>query len=128
MAIETLSGVLKINNARVMTNEDRPKNEDGSVKWGAFDEMRKAYPICVDHNQNMISFKIQYGPIKENGVNGCQVEDMIATCKHIVEGLNEKFPCMENNRVIAGLEDAVKWSKLRTENRIERGVEGENKI
>lgn len=128
MALETLSGVLRINNARVMTNDDRPKNEDGSVKWGAFDDMRKAYPICVDHKQNMISFKIQYGPIKENGVNGCQVEDMIATCKHMIEGLNEKFPCMENNKIIMNLDDALQWSKDRTKNREKRGVEGESKL
>lgn len=127
MALETLAGVIRINNARVMTNEDRPKNEDGSVNWEKFDDMRKDFPICVDHEANMVSIKFQDGPIKENGVNGCQVEDAIALCKHIIEGLNEKFPCMENNKLIEGLKDSLYWSRMRTTNREDRGVEGESK-
>ena len=34
--------------------------------------------------------KIQNGPIKENGVNGCQVDTIIEATKAIIEGLNKK--------------------------------------
>ena len=126
MALEVLYGTESINNVRLMCDEDRPTNEDGSVNWVAFDSMRAVYPICIDYSKNMISFKVQDGSIKENGKNGCQVEDIIATAKKIIDELNKKFPCRENAMMITKLDEALMWSKKRTEDRINRNVEGKS--
>jgi len=125
MALETLKGVNEIGGFEVM--QQRPENEDGQVNWKLFDEMRKTKPIYVDHDVNMISFRIQNGPIKENGVNGCQVDTLIEAAKLIIEGLNKNFPCIENAMIIHRLGEALDWSEERKRNREKRGVEGLNK-
>lgn len=76
----------------------------------------------------MISFRIQNGPIKEVGVNGCQVDTMIEAAKLIIEELNKKFPCDENDMIVSKLEAALDWSAKRKANREARGVEGLNKV
>ena len=50
-----------------------------------YDEIREESPICVEHGYNMISFKIQDGPVKENGKNGCQVTDMMRVAQKMIE-------------------------------------------
>lgn len=122
MALETLKDVTSINGEKIL--QERILHEDGKVNWPATDEARKECPIFVDHEVNMISFRIQNGPIKEVGKNGCQVEDVIATAKHIVEELNKKFPCRENSMIITKLDEAIMWSKKRTADRQARQVEG----
>jgi len=125
MALETLKGLTKIGGFKVLTEEDRnlflaENNND----WDKFDGYRKDFPIHITHDKNMISFKIQDGPIKENGVNGCQVDTLIEAAKIIVEGLNKKFPCRENAMVITKLDEALLWSLKRRVDRESRGVEG----
>lgn len=128
MALETLKNVKAINGVNLMTNEERPKNKDGFVDWYAFDLIRKDYPICIDHETNMISFKIQNGPIGEVGKNGCQVVDVIAVAKHIIEELNKKFPCRENAMTITKLDEALMWQNKRTKDREDRKVEGKSEL
>lgn len=124
MALETMVGVTEIRGEKVL--QDRVKNPDGSVNWPATDEARKHSPIFVDHDVNMISFRIQNGPIKEVGKNGCQVVDIIAVAKHIVEKLNEKFPSDYNQHTLYHLNEAIKWQDQRTKDREARGVEGKS--
>jgi hypothetical protein len=83
--------------------------------------------VIINHETNTISFKIQNGPIKEVGVNGCQVDTIIEAEKLIIEGLNENFPCRENSLAITKLEEALMWSNKRRQDREKRGVEGFNK-
>lgn len=84
--------------------------------------------VVIDHESNEITFRIQNGPIGENGINGCQVDTMISASLEIVRGLNKNFPCRENSLVITKLEEALMWSRARKEDRISRGVEGHNKV
>lgn len=125
MALETMKGITEINGEKIL--QERVLFSDGTINWPATDEARKECPIFVDHEVNMISFRIQNGPIKEVGKNGCQVEDVVAVAKHIVEQLNAKFPCRENSMMITKLDEAVMWSKQRTINRQARQVEGTSK-
>jgi hypothetical protein len=125
MALETLRGLSEIGGFKILS--ERPKDQFGNIDWKQFDELRKNSPIYIDHDVNMISFRIQNGPIKEFGVNGCQLLTLIQTALIMVEKLNEKFPCEENKRTITKLGDAIYWQDIRTENRIKRGVEGESK-
>ena len=81
--------------------------------------------IIVDGST--LSFKIQDGPIGENGVNGVQVTDVLEfTCK-LYKSLNSAFPCRENSLTITKIEEALHWQEARTRDRVKRDVEGFNK-
>lgn len=84
-------------------------------------------PIFINHKYNSLGFRIQNGPIKENGVNGCQIQTLIETALLLVERHNERFPCIENRDTIKSLENAISFQKLRTRDRTSRGVEGTDK-
>jgi hypothetical protein len=134
MALETMKNVKEINGEKIVVmdelREQFPEkfNDSGAMDYKWFEsEIRPSASIYVRHDKNSISFTIQNGPVKENGKNGCQVEDMIAVSKHIIEELNRKFPCRENSMVITRLDEALMWSKKRTQERIARNVEGESK-
>lgn len=82
--------------------------------------------IEVNNLCNCITFKIQDGPIKENGFNGCDIVHIIEVAKQIVIGLNKKFECQENRDAIQALNNAIDALDNRKKNREERGVEGHN--
>ena len=83
--------------------------------------------VKVNHDTNEITFKIQNGPIKEVGENGCQVDMMVYISRCIISGLNQKFPCRENSCAITKLDEAGHWLDARTKDREVRGVEGLDK-
>jgi len=83
--LQTLKGLKDINGTKIMTNDDRPINVNtGEVDWNEFDKMREEFPICIDHEKDMVSFKLMTKPAKEGGT-GCQHVDMIHIAKHIIE-------------------------------------------
>lgn len=125
MSLETLKGLEGVDGEKIL--QERARHEDGSIDWQKTDELRKDSPIFVDHDVNMVSFRIQNGPVKENGKNGCQVTALIAVARHMIGKLNDQFPCLENKYTLQALDEALAWQQKRTENRKERGVEGENK-
>ncbi len=109
MALETLKGIDSINNHKVHRVEwDQPDN----------------HHIEINDRCNAITFKIQDGPIKEVGVNGCQVDEIISAALLMVKGLNEKFPSDYNAKCIASLYEAYTWLQQRKADRKARGVEG----
>jgi len=119
MALETLKDVEEVGGFKV--------NEIIYENGYHVDTVKESCFINIDHGENTVTFEIQDGPIKENGINGCQVDTIIETAKLIVEGLNKKFPCRENAMVITKLDEALMWSKKRKEDREARGVEGQSK-
>lgn len=73
--------------------------------------------------REFIQVQFQDGPIGQNGVNGCQVEDVIQVAIDRVRALNvEPFNCRENSLAITALEEAQNWLFRRTLQRMERGV------
>lgn len=134
MALETLKGVSEIGGFKVVDmNAIRDTNPemfrpDGSMIYHLFDEKIRPFNfIYVRHDVNSLSFNIQNGPIKEKGVNGCQVDTLIEAAKLIIEGLNKQFPCRENSCAITKLDEALHWLEARKRNREKRGVEGQSK-
>ncbi|WP_291515768.1 hypothetical protein [Bdellovibrio sp. ArHS] len=115
MALETLKGINKVNGSEYVI----------SCEIGKMSEPRAH--IHVIHDYNQILFTLQNGPVKEVGVNGCQVVDMIAVAKHIIEKLNEKFPSSYNEDTIKALGDALDFQEMRTLDRKRREVEGLSK-
>lgn len=74
----------------------------------------------------MVLFKLQDGPIKEVGKNGCQIDVIIEYIIHKLKMFDAALSCFETRQAISKLEEAVAWLNARTKNRIERGVEGTN--
>jgi len=134
MALETLKGITSIDGSKVIVMDElREKfpekfNESGSMDYKWFEaEIRPNSFIYVRHDVNSVSFTVQNGPIKEVGVNGCQITALIATAKLMIENLNGKFPCRENAMTITKLDEALMWQKKRTQDRESREVEGLSK-
>lgn len=93
------------------------------------EQHEKAFMFGGDH----LEIYFQNGPIKESGVNGCQVEDVIQVCIDRIDYLNSlyekgKFRCRENSLAITKLEEAKHWLQHRTELRTRQKVEGTSKV
>lgn len=158
MALETLKNVKKIGKFNVVIMDElREKfpekfNESGAMDYKWFEkDIRPTNHIYVRHDVNSLSFTIQNGPVKESGVNGCQVDTILQAGLMILEGLNKNLPCEFNIEAIAQLNVALDDLKeleditpgdytkainhvkaalhqmdLRTQEREARGVEGKN--
>ena|SRR3990167_10099640 len=112
MALETLTGITEINGVEIKR-----------VTW----KQPEGNFIEVNDEHNAITFKIQNGPIKEVGTNGCQVDDIISTALLMVKGLNKRFPSDHNAKAMSCLYEAYTWMQQRKLDREVRGVEGLSK-
>lgn len=78
--------------------------------------------------QSYLNIKLQDGPIKEDGVNGCQIDDVVRYCRDKISEFNTKedgkFACIENRKAILHLNETLTWLDERTANRTAAGVEG----
>lgn len=128
--LETLKGVKEIDGFAVIDMDTiRTTHPDlfdasGAMNWETFE--RDVRPYCyiyARHSKNSLSFKLQDGPIKERGVNGCQVDTLIAAAHKMISGLDDKFS-RENAMVQIKLQEAMFWLKERKRDREARGVEG----
>lgn len=116
MALNTLKGTTVIDGYEVF---HRTHEADRSL-------MADDY-VIVDHKANTVTFKIQDGPVGEQGKNGCQVDTVIAAARHMIHGLNQEVPCRENSCAITKLDEALHWLHARFADRIARDVEGTDK-
>ena len=86
----------------------------------------KDEPLETDHFAK-VSF--QNGPVKESGVNGCHQEDLLAIVIDRLQSFQKgDFKCRENALALTKLEEAIHWLNHRTNERVKRGVEGENVV
>jgi hypothetical protein len=89
------------------------------------------YSICrlkdsdTEETMEFGFINFQKGPIKENGVNGCHQEDLLAI---VIDRLRSfqagEFSCRENALAKTKCEEALHWLNHRTAVRKKRGVEG----
>jgi len=71
-----------------------------------------------------LQIQFQNGPVKEFGINGVQLPQVLRICLARYKMLNKSFRCRENSIVIRHLEDAIMWDDERTAKRTTQGVEG----
>ena len=72
-----------------------------------------------------ILIHFQCGPLKEVGVNGCSIEDVIDVLVARLEDFQAgSFKCRENALAITKLQEAKHWLGHRTALRQQQGVEG----
>ncbi len=109
MALETLTEV---------------KTIGGFEVTGGVSNFGKDRPVFIHHENNQLAFQIQNGPIKEHGINGCQVDTIIETASLILRGLNKNLPCRETSMAVTKLEEALHWLEHRRKDRELRNVEG----
>lgn len=121
MALETLNGINSIMGEDIV-------HLDSSIPQEEYLELIKNKYIIHGKENNTVIFKIQNGPIKENGKNGCQVDHMLAVASHIIRVLNTKVPCDFNEKAIMGIEDAISALEARRLDRENRNVEGTNYV
>lgn len=133
MALETLKGIPTVDGFTLVDMDalrvqfPEKFNPSGAMDYQWFEsEIRPSNFIYIRQDKNSIAFTLQNGPVKEVGINGCQVDTVIETAKLILEGLNKNFPCRENSIAITKLDEAVMWLKKRKADREKRGVEGFN--
>jgi hypothetical protein len=84
--------------------------------------------IHIDHTINAIAFRIQNGPIKEVGENGCQIDCLIMSAREIISQFNATHPHGENTSAIEHLDAALDALERRRFEREARQVEGTSKI
>lgn len=79
---------------------------------------------CVEGNI-LCGVHFQEGMVKEKGLNGIFMEDLIAICINRLENFQtSEFKCRENAVTITKLEESLMWLRKRTLNRQKRGVQG----
>lgn len=131
MALEVLKGVEEIGGFRVVDmgaiKDAHPEllRPDGTMSYHSFDQNIRPYNfIYVRPDVNSITFNLQNGPIKEVGINGCQIATLIDAAKFLIEKHNEKYPCPFNIETIYHLGQAILFQERRTQAIEARGVEG----
>jgi hypothetical protein len=73
------------------------------------------------------NIRFQCGPVKESGVNGTTLEEIIEVLWRRLDGFQHSdFKCRENALAITKLQEAQHWLQHRTRLRREQGVEGKN--
>lgn len=98
-------------------------DSDGELK----DEYLEAQPMVgvrIHRIRNAVEFQLQQGAIKDAGVNGCQIDAVLAFAEMFIHFHNQKYPCRENSLVITKIQEARHWLEARTKDRDARGVEG----
>lgn len=74
------------------------------------------------------SIRFQNGPIKEFGVNGISNESLLAVVRDRLECFQRgPFACDTNQAALDSVTAAMESLHSRTRDRVQRGVEGENK-
>lgn len=105
---------------QLFADPEKESDQPTSLPEGHF------YDVVAGENITPIYF--QNGPVKENGVNGVTSEALLAILIHRTKILNGNFPCDENKRAISYMENASALFEQRTRDRLNRGVEGQNKV
>ncbi len=122
MALEVLKGVEEIGGFKIV------RVKPPEMSWDDFDKTRDEFPINITERMNTISFRIQNGPVKEVGVNGCQIVTLIEAARVLIEKHNEKFPSMHNISAMHHLELAIFSQERRAQSRGSQGVEGTSQV
>ncbi len=78
--------------------------------------------------KDFINITFQNGTVRNNGVNGAQMEDVIDLLINRLLGFQRgPLSCRENALAITKLEEARMWLNERTRKRSEQGVKGKMK-
>lgn len=84
--------------------------------------------LDTQYGRHLLGIDFQNGPIQEHGVNGIQMEDLMAVCIHRLQGFQSgPYACTANQLALDHLKAAMTSLNERTKDRKDRGVEGTSK-
>jgi hypothetical protein len=88
------------------------------------------FKVTDTSGQNLLGIvNFQEGAIKDVGVNGVFMEDLIHMCLVRLEAFNNsEYRCRENSMAITKLEETLMWLGKRTQGRTNRGVVGTREV
>ena len=81
----------------------------------------------IDVTPTTVRFTLQTTPIRQGGVQGCQIDHVVMFAIEALKDLNGEVSCRESALAITNLEIALMWLEKRRRDRIARGVEGTSK-
>jgi hypothetical protein len=118
IAVQELKHPLLTTNYTRVFHEDDPKF-NAPHHFEVWVDKGQAVPYLLER----VDF--QEGPIKENGVNGVNNEDLISMVICRLESFQKsEYKSRDNAMAITKLEEALLWLRKRTMDREQRGVEG----
>lgn len=88
------------------------------------DEVRERIAPASAPTSPYIRIKLQDGPVGEVGVNGAQIDEVIAWCAVVLERLHDELPDMHTSMSAWHLGQALYQLGARKVERTVRGVEG----
>lgn len=95
----------------------------GEVKFNS----PSSYQIKDKDGVLIQEINIQKGPVKENGINGIFIEDLLLICIDQVEHFQDsEFACVQNDDTLRHLRDALNSTRSRQYDRMLRDVQGRN--
>jgi hypothetical protein len=104
----------------IVTADDLPTHGNANHVYGVS-------AFNGDQSIRLATINFQNGPIQEHGVNGIQMEDLLAICAHRLRGFQAgPFACNSNEQALQHIVSALHWLDARTQDRKQRGVEGTN--
>ena len=133
MALETLRNLANIDSFDVVHMDDLrkqvptlfPPELKGQMGYQAFERDIRPYKyVYIRHDKNSITFNLQKGPIKEIGVNGCQVDTKIVAALKIIQAWNEARAEKENDECLHYLACALNALEKRRIRRTNEDIEG----
>jgi hypothetical protein len=94
------------------------------------DREKNAYRVVSFKNPGQVvtEVKIQDGPRKEVGLNGCLVEDLLEICLAQLARYDSATGGDENKEAWLYIADALGALNARTDSRVARGVEGTSAV
>lgn len=78
----------------------------------------------IERDGYRVTFQLQNGPVRESGVNGCQIGDVLEWCREMLVQFNTNIPCRETSIAITKVQESLLWLRERERTRTARGVEG----
>lgn len=93
-------------------------------------KVRKIDPVTLSPSDEIVGeINFQEGPVKENGVNGLNHEDLLLMVLIRLRSFQEsEYACRENEKAIEKLEECVMWLRKRTLDREQRNVLGTSEL
>lgn len=136
MTMESIKDLESVPCGGKIINMDKLKEENpekftcgngSQMDYGWFErEIRPFFNVYTRDDVDSLSFTMMTKPASEGG-SGCQLTDLVEVALHQLKFFQAKFPCRENALTITRWEEGLMWQKKRTEDRVNRGVEGMDK-
>lgn len=104
-------------------------NHEYQIKIPMIDPAEQHVEENSRRSRSYCRINFQKGPIAESGFNGISNEALLAVVEDRLKGFQTgPYACRENALALTHLQEAMHWLHHRTNERMQRGVEGTSKL